>query len=508
MKNKHIGRIYHIAVITFIILVSAGLTFLSACSSAGPEAAKPIARAIINSGDIVPAKEIRVAEYLQYYEQHFPEPDKDAIGLDLRLGNNRLPAQGCMAWLQIGLQAKSGETTLVAPLNLALVIDRSGSMAAADKMPYVKQSLGIFLQSLNPNDIVSIVTYSDQASVLLPAQPVGDGRWIQKVVDRVQPDASTNLHAGMMLGFQEVEKNFDIHRNNRVLLLTDGIANQGVTDPDKIAADALAYNRKGIYLCTIGLGLDFNDALLIKLAQQGEGGYKFVDSAAEMDRVFREQVTSLKQLVADAVSVKIVPASGVRLIGLTGLDSAPPSEGASVNLWPMNIEDSQVVLAQLQVGQGENGNRLVATVQLEYFDAISQKTIVREKSISGEMVTNLTSYDPTWDLEILRNVTIQNTAEGMREIDRLFNAQKYESAWRIAVGLEQQLTEVARLTGDTQMQDDVALMRKYQKTLADAVWQTEHRTPGLENTNRPQATIERPYRGNTSIPDLPEVNIK
>jgi Ca-activated chloride channel homolog len=507
MKNKLISEIYRIAIIAIIILTTAGLAFLSACSTAGPEAAKPRARAVINSGDIVPAEEIRVAEYLQYYEQHFPEPDKDAIGLDLRLGNSRLPVQGCLAWLQIGLQAKSGETTLVAPLNLALVIDRSGSMATADKMPYVKQSLSIFLKSLNSNDIVSIITYSDQASVLLPAQPVGDGKWIQKVVDSIQPDGSTNLYAGMMLGFQEVEKNFDIHRNNRVLLLTDGIANQGVTDPDKIAADALAYNRKGINLCTIGLGLDFNDALLIKLAQQGQGGYKFVDSAEEMDRVFRDQATNLKQKVADSVIVKVVPASGVRLIGLTGLDSAPPSEGAGVNLWPMNIEDSQVVLAQLQVGSGENGNRLIATVQLEYVDVISQRTIARDKSISAEMVSNLTSYDPTWDLEILRNVTIQNTAEGMREIDRLFKAEKYEAAWRIAINLEQQLTEVARLTGDKQMQDDVALMRKYQQTLADAVWQTQQRKPALENSQA-QTPTARPYRGSSSIPDLPEVNIK
>jgi Ca-activated chloride channel family protein len=489
-----------------ILMLLAGLVLLAACPAAeGPEASKPRSRAVIESGAIVPAEEVRVAEFLQYYDQHFPEPEEEAIGLDLRLGNNLLPAQGCMAWLQIGLQTKSSEMEMVAPLNLAIVIDRSGSMQAADKMPYVKQSLSIFLRSLNNDDIVSIVTYSDQAELTLPAQSVGDGSWIQQVINRIEPGGSTNLHAGMMLGFQEVERNFSIHRNNRVMLLTDGIANRGVTDPERIAADALAYNQQGIYLCTIGLGLEFNDALLIKLADQGEGGYMFVDSAEEMDRVFRQQATSLKQRVADDVEVQILPADGVRLIGLTGFEGSPPSGGAAVKLWPMGIEDSQVVLAQLQIGSGSSGIRTLAEVKLYYFDELAQRNVVTENSISGEMVTNLTSYDPTWDLEILRNVTIQRTAEGMREIAWMFEAEQYESAWRLAVELERQITEVARLTGDSQMYDDAALMRKYQETLSDAVWKTEGRQPYIEGDNESEDS-ERPYRGNDT--DLPEVEIE
>jgi hypothetical protein len=487
-----------------------GIAVLSACASgSAPEAAKPRARAVINSGDIVPADEIRVAEYLQYYDQYFPEPINDSVGLDLRLGNTQFPAQGCMAWLQIGLQTKSATSEFVAPLNLALVIDASGSMSTADKMPYVKQSLAIFLRSLNPDDIVSIITYNDNARVLLPARQLGDGRWVQSVIDEIEPGGSTNLHAGMILGFKEVDRNFSIHRNNRVMLLTDGIANTGVTDPKAIAADALAYNQKGIYLSTIGLGLDFNDALLITLADQGKGGYTFVDSAQEMDRVFREQAASQKQAVADDVVVHVMLADGIRLIGLTGLESTPPAGGASVNLWPMSIADSEVVLAQLQVGAGGNGPRRIATVQLDYYDLLAQRQVTTEKTISGEMSSEIASYDPTWDLEILRNVTIQNTAECMKRISQMFDTTQYEAAWRLAVDLEQQLTEVARLTGDSQLNDDAALMRRYQQTLVDAVWQTEQRQPRLGETPTAPENGERPYRGGTTTtPDLPEVEIK
>ena len=151
---------------------------------------------------------------------------------------------------------------------------------------------------------------------------------------RIRPSGSTNLHAGMMLGLQEVDKNFDIRRNNRVILLTDGIANAGVTDPARIAADALAYNERGIYLSTIGLGLEFNDALLSELAHQGQGGYSFVDSAQEMDRIFREHVAGLKQRAASDISLTFIPETGVRLVSLTGLESTPPAEGVNVPLPP------------------------------------------------------------------------------------------------------------------------------------------------------------------------------
>lgn len=495
-----------------LLLLLSLLIFTGCGGGQAPEASKARSRAVINAGDIVPAEEIRVAEYLRYYEQHFPEPENGAIGLDLRLGNSQIPQQGGQAWLQLGLQAKSAETDWVAPLNLALVIDRSGSMADSDKMPYLKESLRIFLESLKPEDIVAVVTYSDQAELRHPAQPAGDGRWVRSVIDQIQPGGSTNLHAGMMLGLQEVDKNFDIRRNNRVILLTDGIANTGVTDPAQIAADALVYNQRGIYLSTIGLGLEFNDALLSQLAQQGQGGYSFVDSAQEMDRIFREHVAGLKQRVAGEINLTVIPEPGVRLVSLTGLESSLPAEGANIPLPPMGSGDSTVVLVELQVEPGAvRGPRPLARVQLSYLDEAAQRPVTIEQTIGAEIVTGLNGYDPTWDVEILRNVTIQRTAEGMREIDRLFQAGQYEVAWRLAVELEGRLSEVAQLSQDEQMQADVQLMRRYQQTLADALWQTEGRAPNLTvETGTPAEA--RPYRGRETVelptPVVPTVEIR
>ncbi|MBU1747345.1 MAG: hypothetical protein KKA73_06620, partial [Chloroflexi bacterium] len=250
-------------------------------------------------------------------------------------------------------------------------------------------------------------------------------------------------------------------------------------------------------------------ALLSELAHQGKGGYSFVDSAQEMDRIFREHAAGLKQRVASDVNLAVVPEAGVRLVGLTGLEGAVPAGGASIPLWPLGTGSSSVILAELQVGRSSAGSRPLARVELRYFDEFAQRTVTVEGIISAEMVVGMPSYDPTWDLEVFRNVTIQRTAEGMREIDRLFDAEQYEAAWRLAVQLGQQLEEVARLTGDRQIQDDAALMQRYQQTLADAVWQTESRAPRMEGGSSNTGET-RPFRGTdvTPTPELPEVQLR
>lgn len=493
----------------FALVLVAVILVAAACAPGVPDASKSIARGQIESGNIVPAEQLRVAEYLQYYKQNFPAPINSTLGLDLRLGNPQVPVEGGTAWLQIGIAAKNADAADIAPLNLALVIDTSGSMNSPEKMPYVKQSLKIFLRSLAANDIVSIITFSTNARVVVPAQKVGDGSWIESAVARLEPDATTNLYDGLMTGFREVEQNFDIRRNNRVILLTDGIANVGITDPDRIAADARAYNDRGIYLSTIGLGREFNDMLLSTLARQGRGGYHFVDSAQEMDKVFRQEVIGLFQKAASDVSIVILPDPAVRVEALTGYDARPPSGPVQVKLQDMSTGDTQVVLARLGMSSGPSGRRNIATVELHYRDLFSRRDETATQTIFAE-ANRVFNYDSTRDVEVLRNVTLQRTAEGLKEIDRLYKAQRYQEAWQVAYRLEQDLRAVARLTGEAQMVQDADLMRKYQDTLAKWVQYQTGRPPQLRESGSGYES-DQPIRGGRQVlptPSLTTIEIK
>ncbi len=482
-----------------------GLLFVALITgcAAPTDAAKARSRSVIESGGIVSADELRVAEYLAYYKQSFPAPVNTTLGLDLRMGNQQIPVEGGTAWLQIGIQAKTDKNETVAPLNLAIVIDRSGSMDTPEKMPYLKQSLRVFLSSLAANDLVALVAFSTDAEVLVPARQVGDGSWITNAVNRLEPSGSTNLYAGMILGFKEVERNYDVRRNNRVILLTDGIANVGVIDSNQIAADAKRYNERGIYLSTIGLGREFNDALLSQLAGQSKGAYHFVDSAAEMDKVFRQQVSGLIQKAASDVSITLRPASGITLEAITGFEGTMPTGPVQIKMHDMGTGDSQVVLARMRVASGASGRRNLATIELRYRDLFSQRDETMTQTIMAD-AARMNNYDATFDVEVLRNVTIQKTAEGLKEIDRLYKAQRYQDAWQLANRLEQDLRYVAKLTNEAQMIKDADMMRKYQDTLSKWVEKQTGRAPASSSG----VSSDQPIRGREPTPAAAPIQIK
>ena len=466
---------------TLIVLCLAGLLPLAGCASA-VDASRAYSRGAINSGLIVPAESIRIHEYLNHYEQRFPEPTDQPLGLDVRVGNPSLPVTGGDLYIQIGVQAWRSGSEERTPMNLALVLDASGSMSDPQKMPFLKQSLMVFLQELRPDDRVAIVAYNDEAVLLRSIDEVGGGPWIPGIIERLEPGGRTNLQAGLMMGLQEVERSFDLRRNNRVILLTDGIANVGVTDPDRIAADALAYNQRGINVSTIGLGLDMNDALLSTLAHQGQGAYHFVDSAQEMDKVFRQEVEGLLEKVASDVRASIEVYPGLSLTMITGMDGAPPAQGAEVLLQDMGAGDSQVVLARLRAGSVPFGAQTVARVTLGYFDIFAQTFRETETEIQEE-VTGASDYDPLWDVEVRRSVTIVRSAETLRTIDGLCQQGRYQAAWQEAAKMEHELREVAVMAGDPQLIEDADLFRRYQLTLAEALGQdpaAEDGAPWLE----------------------------
>ena len=488
----------------FFLLLALLAALLAGCGSS-MEASKARSRGLINRGYIVPAQQVRVAEYLNYYDQRFPEPTSGApLAMDVRLGNTLTSPQDGEAWVQVGLQAVPASQERPTPLNLALVLDKSGSMKEADKMDYLKQSLDVFLNSLQPDDIIAIVAYSDEVQVLLPAQRVGNGGWVRETIQRLQPGGWTNLHAGLMQGFAEVEKNFDIRRNNRVLLLTDGIANRGVIDPQRIASEAKAYNDRGIYLSTIGLGVDLDDALLHMLAQQGHGAYHFIDSGQEMERVFREEAGSLVEKVARDITITIEADAG-KLDYLVGYQGSPSPRGARVQLMDMGAGDSQALLAKFKMGRVRN-QVTVARITLTYTDVFGQRQ--RSETRVASIAPGSAYEDPLVDIEVRRNVSIVRSAQALQRIDKLFSAGRYGEARDLARQMEDELREMAQLTGDRQMVEDADLFRRYQMTLSEALDEMQPDEPAPGSTPVAPSQPQRWGPAVTPVPSLPSVTLE
>src|SRR5262245_11102494 len=261
----------------------------SALAQAGvSSAAAARTRYMSELGQIPTSREVAVEEFINYHQHQIGRPRVgEAVAMDLRWGNDRLSGVNGEAILQIGFStALANDRQDLRPVNLALVIDKCGSMADVDKMSRVKSALLTLVSQLRDTDMLSIVVFDTEAQVLLPAQRLGDRRTVRRLIGEIEPDGSTNMHAGLMLGYREARKNYRKDATNRVILLTDGIANQGVIAPEKIARDSLRFNDEGIDLSTIGVGLDLNKDLLRQLAKSGRGLFHFVEDGEDIEKVF------------------------------------------------------------------------------------------------------------------------------------------------------------------------------------------------------------------------------
>lgn len=375
-----------------------------------------------------PPDEVAVEEFVNYHKHRLPLPKVgQGVAMDTRWGNDEVSALQREAVLQIGFTtAEVNERTDLRPLNLVFVIDHSGSMGAADKMSRVKVSLQTMIGKLRADDIVSIVIFDDTAEVLFPANRIGDGNQLRRIIDSIRPDGSTNIHAGLMLGYKEATKNFRKDATNRVILLTDGIANQGVTDPKQIAAESSEFNGQGIDLSTIGVGLELNNDLLRTLAVTGHGLYHFVSDEKDIEKVFVTEVQSLISSVAKKVEVNVDYDANLEVEKIYGYAPRLHSNNVSIALENMNSGLTQVVMMSFHI-KNPSRNSYPVKVRLSYFDVKKQRIVEEVQELKLNSTDN-SAYNLLEDVEVKKNYTIAALAQSLADMTTAAKAKNYGNA--------------------------------------------------------------------------------
>jgi Mg-chelatase subunit ChlD len=436
-------------ILVFGLLCLCSWTFVSAQQS-GSAASVSRSRAIVNSGPVPststyyppPASsypvynqppvfkvpdEVAVEEFVNYHKHRLPLPKSDqAVAMDTRWGNAEFSRSQREAVLQIGFTtAEVNERTDLRPVNLVFVIDKSGSMGADDKMSRVKDGLRTMVGQLRPDDVVSIVTFDSGAAVLYPASRVGNGDGLRYAIDCLAPGGATNLHSGLMLGYAEARKHFRSGATNRVILLTDGIANEGVVDPARIAADSSECNGQGIDLSTIGVGLELNNDLLRTLARSGHGLYHFISDYKDINKVFVNEVQSLVSSVAKKVQVSIEYGSGLQVAKIYGYSPRYSGGSVSVDMDDMNNGLTQVVMAKFRVDAVKSA--LPVKVRLSYFD-VKRNCMVNEVQELRLVPAENESCDLLVDVEVKKNYTIAELADSLFQMTGLARSGNYAQA--------------------------------------------------------------------------------
>ncbi len=250
------------------------------------------------------------------------------------------------------------------PLNLCVVLDRSGSMSEESKMTYAKSALVTLVDQLQSDDRFSLVIYDDEVDVLRPASCVGNDKdEIRTLINEITPRGWTNLGGGMQEGFRQVEKNIERGDVNRVILLSDGLANQGITDPGQLERIARRHRAQSISLTTIGVGLDYNENLMVGLSENGGGNYYFLESSRNLASVLRKEFDGLSEVVAQNVSIELQLGHGVQLLDVIGYDHHAEGSSVGVSVGDLYAEESRDIILELNVPPGA-GELTVAHARL------------------------------------------------------------------------------------------------------------------------------------------------
>jgi Ca-activated chloride channel family protein len=266
-----------------------------------------VMRSYVMEGSLPPVDSVRVEEYVNYFNQGYPTPADVAFGIYADGAPSPFEEEGINPYLlRIGVQGYQVSSWERKPASLTFVIDTSGSMYEGNRLEMVKYALNVLTNRLTADDTVSIVAYGTEARVVLnPTR--GDQRdLILNSLYDLLPGGTTNAAAGLRLGYEMAMQSYRSNSINRVILCSDGVANVGKTDADSILETVHGYVSEGVYLTTVGFGMsNFNDVLMEQLADKGNGNYFYVDTNAEAERIFTEELTSTLEVIALDAKVQV-----------------------------------------------------------------------------------------------------------------------------------------------------------------------------------------------------------
>lgn len=358
------------------------------------------------------------------------------------------------------------------PLNLSIVVDRSGSMTGAP-LAYVRDAAALLVRRLWPEDVVSVVAYDSEVETIAEPATGPAQKDLEARIRSIQPRGCTNLSGGWLRGRELVARDRREGAVNRILLLTDGLVNAGITDPDQLVELCRTASGTGISTTTIGAGVEYDEELLRRMAEAGGGNVHYIENPDQAPAIFQEEIDGLLSLTAQNVVVRLALGGAARLVKihhrypshhagnevrleLGDLYARAPRMLLVEFLVPVEDRDEEVEIAKLTV----TGDVLEAAGGMEHREV---HLPIRASFASG----------PRTDPEVRRELLLQDAAQARDEAREARSEGEYEIA-------SQRLDDVSDLLaaygpGDDQLKEeaeDLRLMaerfRRGEVTEADA----------------------------------------
>ena len=276
-------------------------------------------RRFINNSQLPPAGAVRIEEMVNYFKYEYPQPTNgDPFSINTEISD--APWNKDHKLVLIGLQGKKIPTENLPASNLVFLIDVSGSMQTAERLPLVKSSLKMLVDQLRQEDKISIVVYAGAAGLALPPTSGADKTKIKDAIDQLEAGGSTAGGAGIKLAYRVAAENFVKKGNNRVILCTDGDFNVGESSDDAMERLIEQERKSGVFLTVLGYGMgNYQDAKMQKLADKGNGNHAYIDGIAEAKKVLVNEFGGTLFTIAKDVKLQVefnpAKVQGYRLIG-------------------------------------------------------------------------------------------------------------------------------------------------------------------------------------------------
>ncbi|HEY9669052.1 MAG TPA: macro domain-containing protein [Coleofasciculaceae cyanobacterium] len=355
----------------------------------------------------------------------------------------------------VRITAPEPETELERPtLNIGLVIDRSGSMQGFGKIEYACQAACYAVEQLLPTDRVSVTIYDNQVQTIVPSTFANNKAQIIRQIQRLQPRGSTALHAGWLEGGIQVSQNLNPQHLNRVMLLSDGLANVGETNPDVIASDVHGLSKRGVSTTTLGVGQDYNEDLMEAIAKSGDGNYYYIQSPEQLPNIFAKELLGLISTFGTVVTLGVEPVAGVTLVEV--FNDLKVNANGRYQLPNLIFGNPVDVVVRLKVPPIRQASDL-CHFRLAWNNPKEQQRQELRVTLHLLSVPKVQLEEFPFNPEVRQQVALMMAARAKKEAVRLVDRGDYDQASQMLQQTRQQMT----------IQSDLPMMASEAEALAD-----------------------------------------
>jgi Ca-activated chloride channel family protein len=393
-------------------------------------------------------------------------------------------------------------------LNLGLVIDRSGSMAGK-KIAYARQAACYAVQQLLGSDRVSVTIYDDIVETLIPSTLATEKAYITRQIERIQPRNMTALHDGWVEGGRQVSQYLNPEGLNRVILLSDGLANKGQTNADAIASDVYGLAQRGVSTTTMGVGDDYNEDLLEVMANSGDGNYYYIDTPEQLPEIFQTELQGLMATMGREVRLGIEPQADVDVVDVfNDLDVSPQGEFKLPNLVKGN---PFVVVVRLKVPpMRETDSANLCNFRLSWDEPEQQERQRIRQMFQLPVVAAAALAECPLNPEVQQQVVLMSAARAKKEAVQKVDEGDYATASQLLQTAREQV--LAAPASPLMEQEAIALMdldrdlqsRRVQQFRKMSTYQSHRSRRSMSQSTYHDYQVQRSqrYRGQNLPDDL------